>query len=195
MVQFDELQKLWQSQPPPAVDARALGDALGRYRTRQDRINTIKLAAILFCVATGAFKLRYEPALVCGMVLLGAAALLFLFSDWRNQRAIARLDFTQPSLAFVRAAAVRLSQQRQPFGRLFWLVLLIAGIILNWILLGALQQRPPLFRIVGHLLASAYPLLAYQFGKWVRARRFEAECRPLLDRLTALAQSLEEQAR
>jgi hypothetical protein len=44
------------------------------------------------------------------------------------------------------------------------------------------------------VIGSALPFVAYELGRRVRVRRFEAECLPLVERLTALAQSLEERS-
>ena len=50
-----------------------------------------------------------------GACLAVFSGVLFLVSDWRTQRAIARLNFAAPSVAFLRSAIARLEAQRNPF--------------------------------------------------------------------------------
>jgi hypothetical protein len=50
-------------------------------------------------------------------------------------------------------------------------------------------------RLIGHSFAIFLPAAIYAFGRLVRARRWEAECRPLMDRLSLLLHTLEEPAR
>ncbi len=192
MVQFEELQRLWQSQPGPAVDVTEITRALGFYGRRQNRLYAAKLAAVVLCVAVAATRLWRDHLALFGLGLIAVTALAILYWEWRNSRAVARLDFTQPSAGFVRAAIIRLERQREPARRPFWVLMAIAVLVLNWMVLQPLRARAPVFRLAAHLMVSLYPLLGYQAGKWVRAWRFEAECRPLLDRLAALERSLQE---
>jgi hypothetical protein len=194
MVQFDELQKLWQSQRPAAPDPRILADTLRRFRIGQDRIYAFKLVAVVGWFSFGVYHARHDLTLLGGLVLVVATALAVLFLDWRNRRAIARLDFTQPSLGFVRAAIIRLNLQREPYGKAFWLLLFVVGAVLNAILLEVLHSQPFRHRILPHVLACAYPFLCYRLARWIRRHRFESECRPVLERLIVLERSLEEHA-
>ena len=196
MVEFDRLQQLWQAQTPPArtIDTTALSQAVGRYSGREERINALKLAAVVGVVGWGAFQTRQYPLALCGQALVLAGALLFLFLDWRNQHAIGRLNFAQASAGFARSAAAQLAEQREPFRRYLWLFAFFFGGGLHLMLWDVLRDRTPGSRLVVHAVWSAVLPLGYLLGRWVRILRFEKECRPLLDRLTALQQALEERA-
>ena len=56
----------------------------------------------------------HRPNQIAGLLLVGVAAGVLLILEWRNQRRIARLDFTVPSLPFVREAIDRLKAHSNP---------------------------------------------------------------------------------
>src|SRR5450755_461619 len=118
MAQFEKLQQLWERQPPaamPAHDAAALSDAFRRYGRRHDLIyfgKTVVIACQLIFLVT---LLRHRPLELFGACVVDFSAILFMVSDWRTQRAIARLNFAEPSVEFLRSALARLHAQRNPF--------------------------------------------------------------------------------
>jgi hypothetical protein len=194
MVRFEDLQALWQHQKPPAgkADTASITRALRRYGRLQSWIIFAKLAAIIAVVGSQIERARVSAWALFAVALTAAFAMVLLTVDWRNQRAISRLNFAEPSAGFVRNAIERLIEQREPFRKYYWpFVLFLAGVI-NMVLLGLPRSTPPLRRLCWHLIGFALPFAVYELGRWIRARRFEAECRPLLDRLTALLHALEE---
>ena len=117
MAQFEELQQLWQRQPQSAApphDAAALSHAFRRYGRRHDAIYFAK--AVVICLSIFLLSLlRHRPLAAFGASLTVFSGILFLVSDWRAQRAIARLNFAEPSVTFLRSALARLYAQRNPF--------------------------------------------------------------------------------
>src|SRR5579862_4178343 len=106
MARFEELQELWQSQPQPeppvlAAQSRGMAAALRRFRRRQSVINGFKL--VMMTLMT--WFLLSRPGLsvltVLGEGLLVVGFITAIVNDWRIQSAIARLDFTSPSVGFV----------------------------------------------------------------------------------------------
>src|SRR6185369_15753506 len=122
MARFEELQALWQQQETPAVriDTASLTRDLRRYGRRQDAINLAKLVAILAVIIWQVVHSMDSPWVLCGIGLETAFAFILLVFDWRNQRAIARLNFAEPSAGFVRNAIERLMEQREPFRKCYW---------------------------------------------------------------------------
>ena len=197
MERFEELQTLWQQHNPPAprFDTTALTRDLRRFGRRQDAINLAKLIAVLAVISWQFAQSPRSAFVLCGLALEVVFVCLLLSVDWRNQRSIARLNFTDPSAAFVRSAIERLREQREPFRKFYWpFVLSLVGII-NLIFLGLPRTVSALHRVTWHLVGSALPFAGYEIGRWVRARRFDAECLPLLRRLTAMQQALEERSK
>src|SRR5215471_13245268 len=134
MVRFEELQRLWQNQPqlePLAVatESRGMAAALRRFRRRQYVINGIKLAVIVWLAWFLLSRAGLSGLTVSGQGLLLAGFTLAMVTDWRIQSAIARLDFTRPSLEFIEATLERLRNPNAPFRRTGWLgiVLVAAG--------------------------------------------------------------------
>src|SRR5438445_3888295 len=103
MAPFDELQVLWQSQKSPVTarfDAPAAANAFRRYGRRQDIINTIKALLIAAALTQTVIAWRHRPLILFVLSLMLFSGVLALWSEWRNQRAIARFDFGAPSIAF-----------------------------------------------------------------------------------------------
>ena len=199
MAQFDELQVLWQNQPeagPAHFDAAAAAGAFRRYGRRQDTINIAKSIALTVVTIYSAASMRHRPLFLFAVSLILFSAVLALIAEWRNQRAIASFDFSAPSVSFVRGAIVRLQKQRNPFHtREFGILFGAVFLGYNLMVVASYGKWTVPQRAVGHAAAIFLPAMIYVFARWVRAKRWEAECRPLVERLTALLETLEERAR
>jgi hypothetical protein len=199
MAPFEELQALWQSQPAQMLarfDAAAAANAFRRYGRRQDIINTAKTVLLAAAIVDALVFSRHRPVVlfaVCLMLLCGFVALV---AEWRTQRAIAAFDFSAPSVAFVRAAIARLQAQRNPLHTREYAILFGAVFVgYNAIVISSYGKSTMLERVIGHAMGAILPVMIYVVGRAVRARRWDAECRPLVDRLSALLETLEERAR
>lgn len=196
MAPFEELQELWQSQAtalaePDTARAAELTAAFRRYGRRQNYINMFRLGAMLFQIVWVLLKARRTPATLCGLALLVLGESVYLFSDWRNQLGIARLNFTEPSLAFLRTTIQQLYDQRDPMRRHFWfLVVTLAGGI-NLLVIEN-ERLTQLQRIAWHLAGCATPFAAYILGLKIRGMRWKYECLPLVERLRAIERALQE---
>src|SRR5579862_9131974 len=105
MVRFEELQELWQNQPqsqPPAVaaESRGIAAALRSFRRRQFVINSIKHAVIAWLTWLFLSQPGVSVLTILGLALIVAGMINAVITDWRIQSAIARLDFTRPSVGF-----------------------------------------------------------------------------------------------
>ncbi|MEO8593720.1 MAG: hypothetical protein ABI759_10380 [Candidatus Solibacter sp.] len=194
MAGFEDLQQLWQQQDQhcfPRRDAAALTDAFRRYGRRNDLIGLAKILVIAtqLCFIVSVF--RHRPVTMFGMCLLDFSALYFMIWDWRNQRAIARLDFASPSMKFVEGAIAQLMAQRNPFSSRQFLTAL-AGFWTGGIVIVAGQwhrfQRPWIYALV----VLGMPFLGFAFGRWIRRVRFRKECQPLIDRLEKVLATMQE---
>jgi len=194
MANFEELQQVWQQQRGASFthfDAADLTGAFRSYGRRNDAINLLKLLILATQLCLIVTFLRERPISLFGACLVDCSGLYFMLSDWRNQRAIARLNFASPSLDFVRIAVERLKLQRDPFRTREFLIALCGfwtgGLIVladHW----SRARHPWLFANV----MIGLPFLGFAFGRWIRRTRFRRECQPLLERLeTLLATMLE----
>jgi hypothetical protein len=196
MVQFEELQQLWQSQRQPemaVVDSRGMTHALRRFGRRQNYINAAKVALVAwqtwFCLS----RLGLSVLTVVGQAIFLAGVIHMLTTDWRNQLGIARLDFTKPSVGFVDSVLDRLRDPNAPFRRRFWLHAILIGGGANLLLAARWAASTPQHRIVAHFTAMVAPIAAYALGLQIRSKRYALEYRPLMQRLTAMKKALEEQ--
>lgn len=188
MAPFEELQELWQRQPElPAARIDDVHRSLRSYGRRQNWINAGKAIAIALLMGFSAYHVRNSPAALAGVALVTVAAALLLTREWRSQRAIARGDFSAPSVGFVDNAIARLLEQRNVRRSFYWT--LIAACIAgeNLILAGTHKIWP-------RVVASLAPFAALEFGLWVRRRRFDHECGPLLGQLRAVKSAMEDRA-
>jgi hypothetical protein len=198
MVPLEELQKLWQSQTVALADAdtaRAadLTAAFRRYGRRQNHFNVLRLGVVVLQIILWRQAGGPRSLLTwCGMGVLVLGELVFLFSDWRNQLGIARLNFTEPSLEFVRTTIQRLHEQRNPIRRYGWFLGVILAAGLNLLVLAKDQHLAPLERIASHLSASATPFAMYVVGLRIRGMRWNNECLPLVERLRVIERALQE---
>ena len=200
MAAFDDLQSLWQSQeaPPAAVgdrDAASLAKAFQRYGRRQDLINfgkVLLLVAQLFWVVG---RVRHSPLQMFGLTLADCSIVYFLMYEWRNQRVIARLNFAASSRDFVRSAIERLMAQRHPFhGREFYI--LMGGFWVGCTAMladGALPTHLTKF-LLNEAWITVLTFVLGPLGNYLRAKRWNHDARPLVDRLNALLQATQERA-
>ncbi len=195
MAEFEQLQRLWQTQRAPAAAnaAASLAEALGRYSRRQNWIMAAKVLLVGTILGQAFYRISNQSVwMIVGLALVGAGAIWALLADWRGQRAIARMNFAEPSAAFLGSAIARLRRQWDPFGPHYWpfLACMVAG--MNLMFLDSLQSKTPAIRLLWHAFGTALPFAGYRLGLNIRRRRFEAECSPLLDRLIELKAGLEE---
>ena len=145
MAQFEKLQELWQHQPLPRmarVDGEALTRAFARYGWRQDWINLARIGAIAAIMVWELAHLRWSALSLAGVTIVVATAASLVAVGWRSQRVISRLNFADPSAAFVRTATDRLMEQREPFRKYYWPFMLAMVAALNLMLWSELGSQP-----------------------------------------------------
>ena len=197
MAEFEKLQELWQQQPQPrmvSANAEALTRAFAKYGRRQDWINIVKLVAIATVMGWELARLRWSAGSLAGVAIVAAVAGSLLAIDWRSQRVISRLDFAEPSAAFVRTAIDRLMEQREPFRKYYWPFMLSLVVALNLMFWSDLGSRPTWWKYTWHFVGCALLFAVYPLVRKIRIKRFEAECRPLVDRLVRMLAALEERS-
>ena len=188
MDQLEQLQQIWQRQkapPVPAADVERLTLSMKAYGRRQYVINIVKALLVAGVLAWSINRAQPSIRVIAGWGLIALAALVLLIREWRSQRAISRLAFGQPSLSFVQSTLARLREERDPHRRYY--LPFMAAVIIGMQLTLADTQR---FWV--RLLASALPFAGFELGLWLRRKRFDIECRPLIDQLSALRSALEE---
>jgi hypothetical protein len=190
MAPFEELQELWQRQTVWRIgraDAASLARDFRRFGCRQDLINFVKLVAVAGQFVFLFVRLRDDPLRLFGAALADFGAVFFVLHEWRTQRAVARLEFGARSLDFVRSTIIRLEALRNPFrGVAFWILMGAFWIGTNLMMLGR--------RWIWHVILTLAPPGMYFLGVYLRAKRWNLQCRPLVDRLTALMQAAEERS-
>jgi hypothetical protein len=198
MVEFDELRQLWQKQAQPetamALDGRAMTEVMRRFHRRQTVINCVRAASLVFMAIWVPLKSNMALHVIVGIALIAIGATIYLTDDWRNQLGIARLDFTKPSADFVESSLQRLNDMRYPFRRTFWtfMITLVVGFNVLW---WSPAHHNSLFRtVVAHSNATAFPFLAYWLGARIREKRFDMECRPIVEKLLSMKQALAERS-
>jgi hypothetical protein len=196
MVRFEELQQLWQNQPPqapPAFDVHGLAAELRRFGRRQTWINSLKVILLIATFVRIVTVTGGAPVAIAGLLLMCIGLVTYLVLDWRNQIGITRLDFSAPSVEFIRLARARLRHQLNPARRVLWLLVLTVGGGFNLVLLEA-PRGSVLMVIARHLTATALPFAAYVLGEKIRMFRFRRECGAVMQRLEALVRAMEEQS-
>lgn len=200
MVPFEELQQLWQNQPqpePPAVaaESRGMAAALRRFRRRQYFINAGKLVLLFSLMCVFLSRLGISVLTVLGQSLFLAGMIAAIVTDWRIQSAVARLDFTRPSVGFVDSTLERLRDPNAPFRRTGWMVITLVTVGIN--LMFASQSTPKSLpsRIVSHAAATLILFATFALALQFRAKRYALDYKPLVERLAAIKDALAEQAR
>jgi len=188
MARFDQLQELWQAQPElPAAHLDDVKPLLRAYGRRQSWINAGKAILVGSLLTFCFIKAGSSPVRISGVVVIAIAAAMLLIRDWRSQRAIARSDFAAPSAGFVNATIERLLEQRTVRRSYYWTLLGAAILAENLMLAGTRRLWP---RVVSTLV----PFAAIEAGLWFRRRRFDYECKPLLEQLRAAKAALEDRS-
>lgn len=196
MAPFEELQELWQNQTAPFVpsaDLRGVAEQLRRFGRNQMWINGIKLVVLVCATFRLVTRFHWAPLAAGGAILMFSGLLLYLVLDWRNQIGLSRLDFSAPSVEFVRRTRERLRHQLNPMRKLFWVLVVTIGGGLNLILL-ARPEKPGLQRIADHVGVTALPFFAYVVGVKIREFRFRRECGAVLEKVESLLRHMGEQA-
>ncbi|SPE36102.1 conserved membrane hypothetical protein [Candidatus Sulfopaludibacter sp. SbA3] len=195
-VPFDELQELWQSQSsrlPLGIDASGLSSELRRFGRQQTWINLIKVAVLIRLFWRILTASHWAPLAVSGLLLMYVGLVTYLVLDWRNQIGLSRLNFSAPSVEFIRDARLRLQHQLNPMRRVFWLLVVTVGGGFNLMML-ADHGSSLLGRISEHLIATTLPFGAYVLGQRIRQFRFKRECGAVMERLDTLLRELEEKS-
>jgi hypothetical protein len=121
-----------------------------------------------------------------------AGMITAMFTDWRIQSDIARLDFTRASLGFREATLERLRDPNAPFRRTGWLCMALLAACINLMLAGSSATQTLPSRIASYTAATLVPFAAFALGLKVRAKRYAMEYKPLVERLVAMKAALEE---
>jgi hypothetical protein len=188
MAQFEELQQLWQQQAETPVtrhDAESLTSDLRRYGRRQDLINMAKVLALIAQVAYLVVRTRHDPMKMFGAGLADICVVYFLVHEWRNQRGVTRLNFAASSVEFLKTAIERLQALKNPFrGREFYV--LMGGF---WVGSNLMLRAN---NWVGRLVITGLAIGLYYPSVYLRGKRWDHECGPLVRRLNALVEAAEE---
>ena len=169
-----------------AAESRGIAAALRRFRRRQYVINGIKLAGdrLVGLVLLVALGVSVPTVLGLGLVLTGIISAMV--TDWRIQSAIARLDFTRPSVGFLNATLERLRDPNAPFRQNGWLGIALVAAGINLMFAGPWATETLPSRIASHTAVTLFPFAAFAFGLKVRAKRYAMEYKPLMERLEAM---------
>lgn len=187
MAQFEKLQELWQAQTAPSArvgDVLQLTRLLRAYGRRQSAINAAKGLIVTAVLVWSATHVPQTPRALAGIALIGLASLSLVVRDWRNQRDISRSDFSAPSLRFIEDRIARLREQRDPYRRYYWVLM---GAVVTGMNLADMKHG-----FWARVAFSALPFLGFEAGTAVRRKRYDVECRPLFEQLSAMRSSLEE---
>lgn len=190
MEQFDALQALWKrhgSRDASGLLAGALAARLKRYGRYELSIGMLKIGLVSAAVVPAVWwLLRARPAspvMTAGVLWSAAAIGALVILQWREQRALARLDYAAPSAEFINAAIDTLErvQSSAVTHAQFLAGALIIG--LNAIAWGSAVPAGPLARTLVHAACTLLPLGAYRVGVAVRRGRAEKALGPLLRQL------------
>jgi hypothetical protein len=188
METFEELQALWQNQTTPSrISVEDLMRHVRSHSRKHVTIFAVKSTAVAMLTVVMLAVVRGSPAVLAGVLLVAAGAAVTLAVDWMAHVTLARLEFTAPAAGFVSTALQRLRRLARP--RPVQYAAVLAGLIggLNVMEAALLHGVPWEWRLAAHLFLSTLAMVAGWGGLRVRARRFERETRPLIDRLEAFS--------
>jgi hypothetical protein len=188
MAEFERLQELWQRQEAPAVSAaetERLTRSLRAYSRRQYIVNIAKAILVAGVLAWSINHAQPSLRVMAGWGLIAVAAFSLLVREWRSQRAISFLEFGRPSLDFVESTLDRLREQRDLHRRYY--VPFMAAVVI-----GMNLTLPDMRRLWVRLMISVLPFAGFEFGLWLRRKRFDLECRPLIHQLSSMRSALQE---
>jgi len=188
METFEELQALWRNQTTaPRISVEDLMRRVRGHSRKHLTIFAAKTTAVAVLTGVMLSVLRGSPAALAGALLVAAGAAVTLGVDWMAHATLARLEFTAPAAGFVSAALQKLRRLARPRPVQYagFLAGLVAG--LNVMVAALLHGVPWGWRLAAHLFLSMLAIVAGWVGLRVRARRFERETRPLIERLEAFS--------
>jgi hypothetical protein len=188
MAHFEELQQLWQQQAETPVtprEAESLAAGLRKFGRRQDLINGAKALLAITSAVWVVLRTQHDPMKMCGAFVVEICIVYFLVNEWRKQRAAARLNFTASSVDFLRSAIARLQALRNPFkGRdafILW-----GG---YWVGINLMMHES---NWLNRTIYNALPFVIHYPGVYLRGKRWDHECGPLVARLKELVEAAEE---
>jgi len=197
MERFEELQSLWQNQRQDTARLESRIAAAVRdfhaYGSREIRITIAKTVLVVLAlgllVSQSAHRWR-SPWFAAGQAITLLAVGIFLSIYWKNQLAIVRRNFGEPSLEFLRSLIAELERQERFVRRGIWLLLAAALAGSNLSLVAVTETLPLRARIAAHVTATLIPLAAFPFVPRLRRWRLAARHRELTERLAALEREL-----
>ena len=193
MAKFEEIQKLWQS--GTKYDVPRLEDLVRDLRghsRRQVGFYAVKTGVVVALAAVIVAEVRHSAVALAGALLVIAGAGTAIIVEWIGHLNLARLEFTAAAAGFTQAAIGRLRRLERP--RAVEYAALILGPItgLNLIVAGLFADLDWQWKAMGHLLLSLAAFAGIWGGFRFRARRFDHETRPLLQRLETFAAAMQE---
>jgi hypothetical protein len=188
MAHFEELQQLWQQQAETPVtprEAESLAASAHKFGRRQDLINGAKLLLMIVQVVWVVLRNRQDPMKMYGAFVVDLCVVYFLACEWRRQRSAVRLNFAASSVEFLRNAIMRLEALRNPFkGPEFYIMMGGYVVGINFMMHDGNWLQRTIF--------NALPFIIYYPGVYLRGKRWDHECRPLVARLKELVAAAEE---
>jgi len=202
MEQLEALQALWQKQNlnTERIDARIRAAAVQfrSYGAREMRITVLKTIAVAALLVATGWPLGGQmnsPWFAAGMALTVASIAVFLYGYWKNQMAIARVKYAEPSVEFLRASIAAIDAQERFVRRYALVLILTLTVDMNLTLAGAFNPQDSWTeRITAHLVASVIPLALYPLILKIRGWRLGARHRDLRQRLQAIELAISETA-
>jgi len=198
---INQWQAIWQSQQAvPSKDSdesasiAGLIQRLGRLEKKQYRLNRIKTVALVLILLPYSIYL-VTMVDISSLALFGLGWILlittaFMIFYWKKQFRLNGLDFSLSSNNFLEHIFENLEFQKKMFQLYFpvFAFLLLMGV--NIIYLGLVGPMSVQSRIMFHLSASLFIVLATVIGLRIRKIRFSKEYQPLIDEVNTIQQDL-----
>jgi hypothetical protein len=188
METFEELQVLWQKQTTaPRISVEDLMRHVRGHSRKHLTIFAVKTTAVAVLTGVMLAVVWGSPAALAGALLVAAGAVVTLGVDWMAHVSLARLEFTAPAAGFASTALEKLRRLARP--RPVQYAGVLAGPMAGLNVMEAALLHGVLWewRLAAHLFLSMLAIVAGWGGLRVRARRFERETRPLIERLEAFS--------